>query len=181
MNRCKAILGMITLCCAISSTALAGEQATASGDLPKQVEQMECLVGEWRGTASMTMGTDKAKLEVSLSCARTSGGYGVMCKTRFTGLPTGPYEETDLFGYDPHTDKYHWFSVTNAGEAHDHVADVPKGATINWVYRGKMDGKKFTETIAMTFNKDSTKISFVNDGIVGKRKLWTMTGKLTKK
>jgi len=58
---------------------------------------------------------------------------------------------------------------------------VPKGATINWVYRGKMDGKKFTETIAMTFNKDSTKISFVNDGIVGKRKLWTMTGKLTKK
>jgi hypothetical protein len=179
MTHFKTILGTLAACSAISISAFGGGNTTDSS-LPKEVAQIHCMVGEWRGTATMQMGKDKAKLQVSLSCEATSGGWGVACKSRFVGLPSGPYEETDLFGFDPHTRKYHWFSVTNAGETHDHVAAVPTGDTLKWVYRGKLDGKAFTETIDFKFNKDSTRILVANKGVAGGATLFSMKGQIRK-
>jgi hypothetical protein len=121
---------------------------------PKEVADMECLVGNWEGNARMTLGGQSADLKVSLSCKRTPGKWGVLCTTRMLGIPgLASYEETDLFGFDPGSRKYHWFSVTNGGETHDHVADLPTGDTVNWVYTGMQEGKPFREEVRMVFSK----------------------------
>jgi hypothetical protein len=130
---------------------------TAGADsLPKPIADMECLVGTWKGTGTVTMGSDKAKVELTWACKRTSAKFGVQCNARITGVPgLAVYEETDLFGYEPGTNKYHWFSVTNAGETHDHVASVTDGPKIQFVHTGTQEGKAFKEVIDMELAKDS--------------------------
>jgi hypothetical protein len=65
------------------------------------------------------------------------------------------YEETDLFGYEPNTDTYHWYSVTNAGETHDHVAKATAGNKVRFVYTGTQEGKPFKEAVDFEFTKDA--------------------------
>ena len=65
----------------------------------------------------------------------------MLCSLEMTGAPgMGTYAETDLFGYEPNSDTFHWYSVTNAGETHDHVAKAGDGSKIQWVYTGSQEG-----------------------------------------
>jgi hypothetical protein len=142
--------------------------ATAAADpLPKPVADMECLVGSWKGSGSMTLGKDQAKIDATWTCKRTSGRFGVLCTFRVTGLPgPGAYEETDLFGYEPNTNTYHWYSVTNAGEAHDHVAKPPSDDTIEFVFDGMQEGKPFKEVIRLAFSHDGKSVAGHVEGFV---------------
>jgi hypothetical protein len=129
--------------------------AVAAEPLPPRVADMECLVGAWRGSGNMQMGKDTANVSVSWDCKRTSAKFGVSCVGRFNGVPgVGVYEETDLMGYEPNSNTYHWYSVTNGGETHDHVAQVPTGDTIRFVFNGTQEGNAFKEVIDLTFSKD---------------------------
>jgi hypothetical protein len=99
---------------------------TASEGLPKPVADMECLVGQWAGPGTVVSGKDTAKINATWSCKRTSAQYGVLCAFHVTGIPgLAAYDETDLMGYEPNSNTYHWYSVTNAGETHDNVARTP--------------------------------------------------------
>lgn len=147
---------------------------------PKQVENMECLVGTWKGGGSLTLGKDKAKLDVTLDCKRTSAKFGVLCTFRATGMPGMTYEETDLFGYEPNSDTYHWYSVTNAGETHDHVAKPPTGDHVDFQYTGTQDGKPLTETIAFDFSKDGKTLAVKSDTTVAGAVIATMDIKVRK-
>ncbi len=149
----KSLTKITTLALALAVPTL----ALAAEPLPPRVADMECLVGAWRGTASMTIGKDVANnVAVSWDCKRTSAKFGVSCVGRFTGVPgIGVYEETDLMGYEPNSNTYHWYSVTNGGETHDHVAQVPTGETLRFVYTGTQEGKPFKEVIDLTFGKDN--------------------------
>jgi hypothetical protein len=138
---------------------LAPALATAE-DLPKPVTDMECLVGTWKGAGTIAMGADKAKVTVTWDCKRTSAKWGVACKAVFAGVPgMAAYEETDLFGYEAGTSTYHWFSVTNAGETHDHVAKAPAGNKVQFVHTGTQEGKAFKEVIDLEFGKDMKTLS----------------------
>ena len=125
----------------------------AAGGLPKEVKDMSCLLGSWKGTGSMKMGGQKADgLKMTWTCRRTSSEWGVSCTALMTGIPgVDRYEETDLFGFEPGKGKYHWFSVTNAGETHDHVSTLVKGETLQFVHTGTQEGKPFKEVIDLTF------------------------------
>src|SRR6185369_9750305 len=96
--------------------------ATAAADpLPKQVTVLDCFVGNWKGTGTLEAGKDKAKVTLQLDCKRVAGKFGTECALHMTGIPGLPsYDEIDLFGWEPNTDTYHWFAVTNAGDTHDH-------------------------------------------------------------
>ena len=141
---------------------------------------MHCLVGDWTGSASGKMGSDALSAQLTLSCSETSGGFGVQCKTRFTGLPGGPAEETDLFGFDPGQRKYHWFSVTNQGETHDHVAEPPKGDTLRFVYDGVQDGKPAREVITLKISEDHHNLEFQNTYTVAGQVVLSLSGRGTK-
>ncbi|MBA3395020.1 MAG: hypothetical protein H0T89_20405 [Deltaproteobacteria bacterium] len=137
------------------TTLLVAIPLTAAAELPKPVADLERMVGTWKGTGTLAMGADTAKLGTSLTCKRTSAQFGVLCAFRVTGIPgMKVYEETDLFGYEPHSGTYHWFSVTSAGDTHDHVAKVTTGDKLEFVYTGTQEGKPLKEVIELTFAKD---------------------------
>jgi len=128
--------------------------------LPKPVGDMECLVGAWKGGGSLVAGKDKAKLEATWTCQRTSAAFGVLCTFHVTGIPgLAAYDETDLMGYEPNTNTYHWYSVTNAGETHDHVAKPSDKSTIRFVFNGSQQGKPFKEVIDLAFAADKKSLS----------------------
>ncbi len=134
----KSLVKLVATLCLVTPAALAAD------GFPKPLSDLECLVGTWKGTGSFSAGKDKAALAATWSCQRTSARYGVLCTLRVTGVPgLAVYEETDLFGFEPNTNLYHWYSVTNAGETHDHVAKVPAGNDVEFVFDGTQEGKPF--------------------------------------
>jgi hypothetical protein len=130
---------------------------TASAEpLPKPVENMECLVGTWKGGGTVAMGKDKSKVDLTWTCSRVSQKWGVLCTFHVTGIPgMASYDETDLMGYEPNTNTYHWYSVTNAGETHDHVAPATESNKLEFVFTGTQEGKPLKEVIDLEFAKDS--------------------------
>jgi hypothetical protein len=160
--------------------ALAVPAAAAADTLPKPVQVMECLVGTWKGGGTLAMGKDKAKVTFALDCKRTSAKFGVLCTLAIGGMPQ-PYAETDLFGYEPNSDTYHWFSVTNAGETHDHAAKLAAGSSkIQWVYSGTQDGKPFKEVVDMDFAKDSQSFTVRSESFVAGASVAVLDGKVAK-
>lgn len=149
----------------VSNQLIAGLSLTLSltavaEPLPPAVADMECLVGAWKGNGTLTQGNEKAKLDATWSCKRTSAKFGVLCTLRVTGIPGVPsYEETDLMGYEPNTNSYHWYSVTNAGETHDHVAQPNGGDSLQFVFNGTQDNKPFKEVILLAFAKGNNSVS----------------------
>ncbi len=182
MKTTKMILGAAVATAVLGGgLALAGKSSGGAPGVPAEVSNMGCLVGEWKGTGQLVMGDSKADLKLSISCKWQSGGYGVACQARFAGPPAiGTLEETDLFGFDPGTRKYHWFAVTNTGETHDHVAEIPSGETIDWVFNGKQQDKPVKETIRMTFSKDSKQLDFKTESQVAGVTNAVFTGTLKK-
>ena len=145
----------------VTALALAAGTAQAGNPPPpKEAKDMGCLVGSWKGTGSMTMGKDKVDgIKMSWNCKRASAEWGVVCTGSMAGIPgMDRYEESDLFGYEPNTGKYHWYAVTNAGETHDHVSSPSNGPTLEFVHNGVQEGKPFKEVVQLTFKgpKDST-------------------------
>lgn len=160
MKNIATLLAPLVLCLPLT--------ASAADPLPKQVADMQCLVGAWKGGGSMTMGKDAAKIAASWNCKRTSAQFGVLCTFRVTGMPgMSAYEETDLMGYDPNTNTYHWYSVTNAGETHDHVGQPSANNTLQFVFNGTQEGKPLKEVIELTFEPGSKAVKGRAETLVG--------------
>jgi hypothetical protein len=177
------ILGAAVLGVAVAGggLALAGQAGGGAAGLPAEIKNMGCLVGEWKGTGQLVMGDTKADMKLAISCKWQSAGHAVACQARFSGPPAvGTLEESDLFGFEPNTRKYHWFSVTSLGEVHDHVAEIPNGEVIDWVFNGTQEGKPYKETIRFEFSKDSKQLTFKTDTTVGGASQGTLTGTLKK-
>src|SRR5262249_49404389 len=86
--------------------------------------------------------------------------FGLSCSFQVTGIPGVPlYDETDLMGYEPNTNTYHWYSVTNAGETHDHVAKASDGNKLEFVFNGTQEGKPFKEVIQLAFSSDQKTVT----------------------
>ncbi|HEY6876698.1 MAG TPA: hypothetical protein VI299_01715 [Polyangiales bacterium] len=117
-------------------------------ELPKPVAALEALVGEWKGQGTMATPEGTATVQASWSCRRVSARFGVSCNLRVTGIPNlASYDETDLMGYEPNTDTYHWYSVTNVGETHDHVASHQPS---EFVFEGTQAGQPLKEVIQLS-------------------------------
>jgi hypothetical protein len=129
---------------------------------PKPAARLDNLVGTWKGSGSLTAGKDHLPLTFGWQCKQISAAAGVLCTLEIKGMPA-PYAETDLFGYEPNTDTLHWFSVTNAGETHDHVAKAADGK-LQFVFKGTQDGKPLVETIDFDLGKELTIRSEVKVG-----------------
>jgi hypothetical protein len=61
------------------------------------------------------------------------------------------YEQTDLLGCEPVTQRYRWYSLTNAGETHGHVASSASGDSLRFVFTGTREGKPLEEVIDLGF------------------------------
>ncbi|MES1207504.1 MAG: DUF1579 family protein [Pseudomonadota bacterium] len=126
--------------------------ASAAGPAA-ETKDLARLVGAWKGTGSMTMGSDKTDgIKITWNCRAIAGRSGVACDAVMIGIPgVDRYEETDLFGYDSGAGKLHWFAVTNAGETHDHVGGTWNGQSAQFVYNGVQEGKPLKEILDLSF------------------------------
>lgn len=177
----KDALLALTLLTSSITTAAAGE---ADLKAPKEVQVIHRMVGTWTAkNAQLTMGGKTRKTDVTMVCASTAGGHGVLCNSKLIVEGLGVIEETDLFGYDAESDRYHWYAVTTRGEAHDHVAMPPtaKNPSLVFAHSGFQTALPMQEVLRLTFNADATKIEFRNDGLVGGKQEWTAVATLTKK
>jgi len=178
----KTLLALTTLA-AVTSSAFANGKADPK--LPKEIQGMYCLVGEWKSqNGSAIVDGKKHKVDVAVSCAPVAGGMGIGCTTKMAIEGLGQSEESDLFGYDPGQNRYHWFSVTQMGETHDHVALAPdpKDHSITFVYSGFQGGKPMQEVITLTFlDEAGTKMDFKNNGVINGQPAWTFATPMIKK
>jgi hypothetical protein len=178
MKKLVMVLGIGTMLSAAGFAAAEGHPVDPK--LPKEVQNMHCLIGNWEGTASFQTGDTKAALGVSWACKRAALGYGVACLARFSGMPGGAHEESDLFGFDADARKYHWFAVSSSGEAHDHVAEISNG-TLRFVYEGVSDGQPLKETILLSLDEKATHLEVKSESSVAGKTVMTLTGSATKR
>jgi hypothetical protein len=151
------------LLASLSAPALAGGDTPAAAP-PETARALHRLVGDWKVKGTFTMGGETAAVGGSIKCKKTSSQFGVLCATRFTGIPGAEtYEETDLFGYDPGDGLVHWFSVTSGGETHDHKGGI-QGDTWTFQHAGPASGAIFTERITLVFDGKKT--------VKGKTAMW---------
>lgn len=145
--------------------ALAGTAAADTNAPPAGVTPLLQLVGNWKGSGTMTMGDQSLKVTLAISCTKTAAGWGVECHAKFGGIPGGTYEESDLFGFDAGTQMVHWYAITNGGEVHDHAGKFDDaGRVLTVEHDGTVDGKPFKEDIVLTFDKGT--ISVRSEGFV---------------
>ena len=63
---------MKTLATMLTTLVLAIPAAATADALPKPIQDMECLIGMWKASGTLTMGTDKFKVDATWDCKRTS-------------------------------------------------------------------------------------------------------------
>jgi hypothetical protein len=139
---------------------LALVSSAANAAPPKEVAGMASLVGSWKGSGSIVIGKDRAKLDATYTCKPTAAQYGVLCSLAITGMPgMARYEETDLFGFEPASRTLHWFAVTNAGETHDHATPFTESNKLRFSFSGTQEGKPFKEVVDWEFGKDAKSLA----------------------
>jgi hypothetical protein len=148
--------------------------------VPQASKDLQCLVGNWKGTGVMHMPDgSKANAQVSIDCKSAAGGLGVACHTRMTGIPgMAAYEEDDLFGYNAGDGLVHWFSITSAGETHDHKGGIADNAFVG-VYEGPQGGQLFQETVSLAFEGEK-KMKFRSASLLAGKDQGVLEGTLTK-
>ncbi len=159
-------------------------KGSADPKLPKEVQAIHCMVGSWTAkNATVNLDGKKRKGDMTITCSPTAGGFGVLCTTKITVEGLGSFDETDLFGWNPQSQTYHWYAVTSMGESHDHVAKPPteKNPTLMFAYSGFQDGKPMQEVLKLTFSADFSKFEFRNDGVVGGQAAWSIVAAFAKK
>ena len=142
-------LGKILTALALAAPAHVGAEAA-----PTPLDGLSSLLGTWKGGGAFSSGADVVKIGATWSCKHTAAQFGVLCTLHVTGIPGVPaYEETDLLGYEASANAYHWYSVTNAGETHDHVAAANESKLLRFSYTGTQQGKPLREVIDLDFAK----------------------------
>lgn len=154
-------------------TAFAADSAQA-----KVIKDLDCLVGTWSGVGQSQEGAETHTVHFEYTCKESSGGFGVSCHLTMTGIPGFTYQSDDLWGYDPGGGKVHWYTVTNAGETHDH-AGVIEGNAFVAAYVGRQDGKPMRENIRMEFHGDN-ELSFSSVVYVAHHRTQSLTGTATR-
>jgi hypothetical protein len=153
--------------------------AQGAPQIPQKAKELQKLVGNWKGTATLTLPDNtKIPLTSSYECKSASSGYGVSCKLSATVPDGAKYESTDIWGYDAGDGLVHWFTVTSAGETHDHKLNFDNNV-MHGQFAGPKDGKLYVETIRFELLSDK-KISLRSSVVVGGQQQETFEGVMTK-
>jgi hypothetical protein len=136
------------------------------------------LTGTWTGTLHLAMGADQADLKTSVACTAVAGKTAVGCQLSARGVPgLGTMLEADLFGWDAAGNAAHMYTVSNAGDVHDHIGGFEDGALVLRWSGTAPDKRALRETI--TFRWPSPKqLDFVDEITADGRPFMKLTGTL---
>jgi hypothetical protein len=141
--------------------ALFRGSALAAGDQPSAAQlAIRQLAGKWTGKGTIQAEGKTHKVTMTWDCATAAAGAGTKCKGVIVGIPGFTYELDDLWGYSAADGLVHWYTITNAGEVHDHQGhlDATGGQVSAHV---PMNGKLLSEVITLTRKGDALVMSWV--------------------
>lgn len=149
----------------LSSILLVPAVASAQPSREQVLEDLSCLVGSWTGEGTVEADGETHAVRFQYTCRSASAGAAVSCRLVVTGLGDAAYESSDLWGHDPGTGAVHWFTVTNAGETHDHRGRIGRDSFVG-TYVGRRDGRPMRENVRLQFHGrdrfDIRSVVFVN-------------------
>ncbi len=120
-------------------------QAEEARPNPQQ-QAVKSLIGKWSGKGSIVMEGKTHAVTMTWDCADAAAGTGARCHGVILGIPGFTYTFDDLWAWSPADGLVHWFTVTNAGEVHDHRGHLDAGGGLVQVEL-PMDGKLFSEVV----------------------------------
>lgn len=132
----------------------------------KEHKELECMIGSWKVAGTLTQGKDAMRVAGSWDCKSISGGYGVGCTLHLTGPNGFEVKEQDLLSYDAGDGMYHWFSVTNMGEVHDHKGNLQGDNKAYFQFSGPAGGEMLSEQIQFEFS-GANKMRIISKTLVG--------------
>ena len=155
---------MKTLRCAsftLGLLALLTGSALAADDKPSPAQlAIQHLVGKWSGKGTIQAEGKTHKVTMSWDCVTAAAGTATKCKGTILGLPGFTYEFDDLWGCSPADGLVHWYTVTNAGEVHDHQGHLDDGGG-QVAVAVPMNGKLLSEVITVKRKGDVLVMSWV--------------------
>jgi len=136
---------------------------TQSIQLPRELERLKQLIGEW--TVGIALKTTEDKI-VS-GCGEMSAveiadlGVNSEIDTRIEGYDD--FYENDLWTFDRPSGKVHLFSMTSEGEAHDHAGNWVNGDVLEMNWRGTFEDQELEEKIRVRWvDKDQIELRETN-------------------
>jgi hypothetical protein len=136
---------------------------------PEQIRKLDAIVGTFEGEATITEAGKSTKGMVRHANSTISDGWGFLMDEVITMEDGSAYKSHNIVGYDDGGGKVHVFSVTNAGETHDHKGTWTTQKTISVHYDGKWEGKPYVEKAYLTVDgPDSYKLTW-NASLGGKQ------------
>jgi len=137
---------------------------------------VEAWPGSWSSDdTSFTLGAQKMKGSLKMSCEKVSSGWGALCKGVFSVQGMPPSENTFMMGWDLATGTGHMFEVADTGEVHDHSGKWTNDKTITLVRSGKtLDGKLEKDSCTATWVSPS-ELKFDCVGTQAGATVWTFT------
>jgi hypothetical protein len=128
-------------------------QAEGGGATPSPL--IAKFVGNWKGTGTVKMQGQSAKITWKMNCVSAAGGFAAECRFAAKGVPgMESYEGSSVVGVDPATQTVHWYWVTNGGEVHDHAGPMPKGDTLEIPHK---EGGRVVEAFNVTVSGKTMK------------------------
>lgn len=151
MKRFTTILGFAILALAVG--------ASAQMQPPKpgpELKKLEYFVGNWKSHATLNMGPNAPKAEISASDTDEwmSGGFFVVNHSSFQGT-IGTGEEIEIMGYDTDAKVYTYDSFNSNGQ-HEQAKGTMDGDTWTWNSDLNMGGQMVkTQYIQKILSPDS--------------------------
>jgi hypothetical protein len=119
---------------------------------PEQIHRLEAISGTFEGEATMKEGKKSANGKVRHVNSSISDGWGFLMDETVTMEDGSTYKAHNVVGYDAGGGKVHVFSVTTAGETHDHKGSWTTPTSVSVEYDGKWEGKPYVERATLTID-----------------------------
>lgn len=153
---------------------LAAPLALAAGPAaPTQPPEFRRLVasftGVTQGTMTLTAGDQKLSLTGTRTCRAAGNGLGLQCQLKGDIQGMGPYEASELFGFNAETGKVHLYTVTSMGEVHDHAGSFGPDGSLKLEFVGTRGGKAYVERIHVTLAGDGSQSMQCEELLEGKQ------------
>jgi hypothetical protein len=121
---------------------------------PEALAGIMRLAGYWEGPADLIMEGKVFHVTYSADFKSTADGNGLYMDEWFSHPELGALKGANLIGYNANDGKIHWMSVDNFGTAHEHLGAWKSPDHFFMQANEKQKGKKFVESIDMTFKSD---------------------------
>jgi hypothetical protein len=125
-----------------------------------QIQELKKWIGKWQGKGSLTSEGKTHAVTMTYDCHESTGAAGVRCSATIVGIPGFTYQFDDLWGYSAADKLVHWYTVTNAGEVHDHRGHLDANGG-QLIANETVDGKLLAEVITFKRKPKGMTMSWV--------------------